>query len=172
MQKHQFIAQVQQNLMAFSAFLDKKIVLNSPYFSQNSGLVSHFVAEIEQTVDALIAQNDDLYLEYYCDKLIKQFDSLNKAIENIPKAKKNVQFHSSFQFSANVHRLSPTERLQEYRKALRALNEKISWLMEQNYNEENAALQRALQDQITETEYRKMKCQKAIEDLEQELQFR
>ncbi|EPY99731.1 primosomal replication protein PriC, partial [Mannheimia haemolytica] len=66
----------------------------------------------------------------------------------------------------------PNKRLQEYRKALRALNEKISWLVEQNLNTQNEATKQTLQNQITETEYRKMKCLKAIEDLEQELLFK
>ncbi|QLB14866.1 primosomal replication protein N [Mannheimia granulomatis] len=172
MQKHHFITQIQQNLAVFSPFLEQKIVLNSTYFSQKSGPVNFFTTEIEKTAEILLSQHDTLYVEYYSDKLIKQFDALNKAVENIQKEKKRLQFHSSFQFPANIHRLSPNKRLQEYRKALRALNEKISWLMEQNYNEEDEVLSQALQNQITETEYRKMKCLKAIEDLEQELQFR
>lgn len=172
MEQTHFITQFKKKLSDFSPFLEQKITLSSPYFSKKSGKVQFFIAELENTIENLLSQDNALYVEYYCDKLIKQFDSLNKAIENIPNAKKNVQFHSSFQFSANVHNLSPTKRLQEYRKALRALNEKISWLMEQNYNEEDEMMSQALQNQITETEYRKSKCLKAIEDLEQELQFR
>lgn len=48
----------------------------------------------------------------------------------------------------------------------------MSWLVEKNYNEDSEILRQALQNQIVETEYRKMKCIKAIEDLEQELLFK
>ncbi|VTR41853.1 Primosomal replication protein N'' [Actinobacillus pleuropneumoniae] len=59
--------------------------------------------------------------------------------------------------------------MNEYRKALRALNEKISWLLEKSYTATNDAEKNTWQLQIEETEYRKMKCQKAIEELEEKL---
>lgn len=172
MTKLQFIHQIKQYLESVQSLSKEEIEINSSYFSKRKGAVSFFLSEIERTAETLINQHEITYIEYYSDQLIKQFDALNKAVSKIHHKKKTVQFHSSFQFSANVHHLSPTKRLQEYRKALRALNEKISWLMEQNYNEEDEMMSQALQNQITETEYRKSKCLKAIEDLEQELQFR
>lgn len=172
MQKHHFVNQVKQSLSTLLPFSNQEIAINSNNFSQQTGTVASFIHEIYKTLDLLVTQEDILYSEFYADKLIKQFDALNQAVEISQKKAKTAQFSSSFQFSTNIHRLSPNKRLQEYRKALRALNEKISWLVEQNYNQENLALKQELQNQITETEYRKMKCLKAIEDLEQELQFR
>lgn len=172
MQKHHFLAQIEQNLAELSSFSEQKITLNSSYFTQQSGLVSFFIAEIKKTAELLSNQEDIPYSEFYAEKLIKQFDALNRAIDKVQQKQEVVQFQSSFSFSPNIHTLSPNKRLQEYRKALRALNEKMSWLVEQNYNEENEALKLELQNQIVETEYRKQKCMKAIEDLEQELLFK
>lgn len=172
MQKHLFLAQIKKNLAVLASFSEQKITLNSAYFSKQSGLVSFFLTEIEQTAELLLGQNDISYSEFYADKLIKQFDTLNNAIEKMPEQKKAAKFRPSFQFSPNIHRLSPHNRLKEYRKALRALNEKMSWLVEKNYNEDSEILRQELQNQIVETEYRKMKCIKAIEDLEQELLFK
>ncbi|MFA9500255.1 primosomal replication protein PriC [Mannheimia sp. E30BD] len=173
MQKHRFLTQMKLNLADLAPFSENKINVSSTYFSKQSGLVKFFVAEIEKTAEQLLTQEDVPYSEFYAEKLIKQFDTLNSAINKAQQQKKNtVQFQSSFQFSTNIHTLSPNKRLQEYRKALRALNEKMSWLMEQNYNDENEALKQELQNQILETEYRKDKCMKAIEDLEQELLFK
>lgn len=173
MQKHIFLAQLKKNLAALVSFSEQKITLNSAYFSKQSGLVSFFLTEIEKTAELLLGQKDISYSEFYADKLIKQFDTLNNAIEKITEQKKAAKFRPSFQFSSNIHRLSPHKRLEEYRKALRALNEKMSWLVEKNYNNEDSEiLRQELQNQIVETEYRKMKCIKAIEDLEQELLFK
>lgn len=173
MQKLFFITQIKHNLAKLAPYSEQKITINSSYFSTRMGSVRYFISEIEKTVKNLIQQEDVLYLEFYAEKLIKQFEALNKAIEKSQqKTKKTIQFQSSFQFSPNIHRYSPNKRLQEYRKALRALNEKISWLLEQHYKEEREQRRQELQNQITETEYRKKKCLKAIEDLEQELQFK
>lgn len=173
MQKTLFVTQMKQDLAELNRYSKQKIFINSAYFSKRDGLVSFFINEIENTVEKLVLQNDILYIEFYAEKLIKQFGALSQAVEKLKQnAKKDIQFQSSFQFSPNIHRLSPIKRLQEYRKVLRALNEKISWLVEKNYAEKNENLRLELQNQITETEYRKKKCLKAIEDLEQELQFR
>ncbi|HDL4172853.1 TPA: primosomal replication protein [Mannheimia haemolytica] len=172
MQKKLFIAQIKQNLSELNVFSTDNIFLNSPYFSQQTGLVSVFIAEIEKTVELLLNQTEVLYSEFYAEKLVKQVDALKNAVEKIQSKPESAQFHSSYQFSPKIHRLAPNKRLQEYRKALRALNEKISWLVEQNLNTQNEATKQTLQNQITETEYRKMKCLKAIEDLEQELLFK
>lgn len=172
MQKYIFLTQIKQNLTELASFSEQKITLNSSYFSKQSGLVSSFITEIEKTAEQLVNQENVSYSEFYAEKLIKQFDALNHAVKKIQEQKKRLQFNSSFQFSPNIHSLSLHKRLQEYRKALRALNEKISWLMEKNYNEENETLKQNLQMQIVETEYRKKKCIEAIEDLEQELLFK
>lgn len=173
MQKPFFIAQIKHNLAELSHYSEQKIAINSSYFPTRVGLVSSFIIEIEKTVENLAKQEDVLYLEFYAEKLIKQFEALNKAIEKSQqKTKTAIQFRSSFQFSPNIHHYSPDKRLQEYRKALRALNEKISWLQEQYYREKNEQLRQELQNQITTTELRKKKCLKAIEDSEQELQFK
>lgn len=172
MQKHHFVNHIKQNLTTLLPFSNQEITVNSNNFSKQVETVAFFIHEIEETLELLVNQKEVLYSEFYADKLIKQFDTLNQAVKKNKKNAKTVQFSSSFQFSANIHHLSPNKRLQEYRKALRALNEKISWLVEQNYNQETLALKQELQNQIAETEYRKMKCLKAIEDLEQELQFR
>lgn len=172
MQKYIFLAQVKQNLTELASFSEQKITINSSFFTKQSGLVSFFISEIEKTAEQLLNQKDIEYSEFYAEKLIRQFDALNRAVKKIQEQKKRLQFNSSFQFSPKIHSLSPHKRLQEYRKALRALNEKISWLMEKNYNEENETLKQNLQTQIVETEYRKKKCIQAIEDLEQELLFK
>lgn len=169
MQKHLFLAQIKQNLAELASFSEQKITLNSNYFTKQSGLVRFFVAEIEKTAELLLNQEEIAYSEFYAEKLIRQFDALNSAVKKAQEQKKETQFQSSFQFSPNIHTLSPNKRLQEYRKALRALNEKMSWLVEKSYNEGQEAIKQELQNQIIETEYRKMKCIKAIEDLEQEL---
>lgn len=172
MQKYIFLAQIKQNLNELSSFSEQKITINSSFFPKQSGLVSFFINEIEKTAEQLLNQKDIEYSEFYAEKLIKQFDALNSAINKIQEKKNVAQFQSSFQFASNIHTLSPNKRLQEYRKALRALNEKMSWLMEKNYNQENEILKQELQNQIIETEYRKKKCTQAIEDLEQELLFK
>lgn len=172
MQKNVFIAKIKQNLSELGTFSAYYISLNSPLFTQQAGLVSHFIEEIETTADHLLDQTEVDYSEFYADKLVKQFDTLYQAVEKIQYSQEKPQFISSYQFSPNIHRLPPNKRLIEYRQALRALNEKLSWLVEQNLNETSEAIKQSLQNQIAETEYRKMKCLKAIEDLEQELLFR
>lgn len=173
MQKQLFISQIRQNIAKLQPFSEQLVTIDESCFSHKSGSIRFFLSEIEQTLDSLIHQEDILYIEFYADKLIKQFDALNKAIIKHQKnSKKALQFHSSFQFSANIHRLSPAKRLEEYRKALRALNEKISWLIAQLHKTELENLKQELQNSITETEYRKIKCLKAIEELEQQLQFK
>nr|WP_269318008.1 primosomal replication protein PriC [[Haemophilus] ducreyi] len=61
--------------------------------------------------------------------------------------------------------LPPVKRLAEYKKALRALNEKISWLIKMSYTNGNENIQQQMQ----ETEFRKQKCLKAIDELEEEI---
>lgn len=172
MQKDLFISRIKQNLSELHSFSALHISPNSAIFSQQTGLVSHFIEEIETTTAQLLSQTEVSYSEFYADKLLKQFDALYKAIEKCQAPKDKKAFISTYQFSPNIHRLPPNKRLPAYRQALRALNEKLSWLVEQNLNETDEAIKQSLQNQIAETEYRKMKCLKAIEDLEQELLFR
>ncbi|QLB16398.1 primosomal replication protein N [Mannheimia varigena] len=167
-----FITKIQQTLNELSPFSNRVVTIHSTYFTKKTSLVSAFIEEIKHTVDLLLKQDEIVYTEFYADKLIKQFEALSRAIEQPEIEKKAAQFSSSYQFSPNIHRLSPIKRLEEYRKALRALNEKISWLVEQNLDETDNIRKFELQNQIAETEYRKMNCAKAIEDLEQQLLLR
>lgn len=172
MKKHLFIAQIKANLAEFQPLSHLRITINSDCFSMKEAQINAFITEIEQTAEALVSQQEVLHSEYYADRLLKQFDILTQAINKQTESNKEAKFHSSFQFSPRVHQLPPEKRLAEYRKALRALNEKISWLIEQNYATEDESRKTLLQNQIAETEHRKMNCLQAIEDLEQELQFR
>lgn len=81
MQKKLFIAQIKQNLSELNVFSTDNIFLNSPYFSQQTGLVSVFIAEIEKTVELLLNQTEVLYSEFYAEKLVKQVDALKNAVE-------------------------------------------------------------------------------------------
>ncbi|MCK3656799.1 hypothetical protein A4G19_14050 [Pasteurellaceae bacterium Macca] len=72
------------------------------------------------------------YLEIHTQKLITQFDALQHAVAKMSTAPK-AQYQSSYRFPRHVHQLPVRKRLQEYHKALRALNEKILWLSEQSY---------------------------------------
>lgn len=126
--------------------------------------------KIIHTAQLLSQQTTEDYADFYATKLLRQFDALNHAVFMLEKADLSARevFTTSFSFPKNIHALPPARRLNEYRKALRALNEKISWLLEKSYaaNENEKIM---WQQQVEETEYRKMKCQKAIEELEEKL---
>lgn len=163
---HSFIQAIQQKLDAFLPYSGQYITLSDDCFSQPSGLICDFLVEIRDTAVALSRQTEAEYSAFYAERLVRQFDLLQQAVE---KAQKNTntqpQFKSPYRFPKNLHNLPPEKRLPEYRKALRALNEKLAWLSEQAYlaNEEHKVL---LVAQIQETEYRKLKCLQAIEELE------
>ena len=89
-----------------------------------------------------------------------------KPSKKFEKTKKVERFISPYRPPRNVHSLPKEKRLVEYRKALRALNEKICWLTEKQYQAENRANKEEVllyQQQIQETEFRKIKCLIAIE---------
>lgn len=157
-----------QQLTLFHPYLEQSVSLSAGCFRLKKGNVAQFVAEIEQTACHLEAAQHVSEAEYYAQQLILQFDALQRAVlpkQSKPKVEK---FQSSYHFPKNIHFLSPNKRLAEYQKALRALNEKISWLIEQQYQAENADI-RHFEAQITETEFRKNRCLAAIEQLEEEI---
>ncbi|WGE92000.1 primosomal replication protein PriC [Actinobacillus genomosp. 1] len=161
---------IQQKLEIFSPFTEKEVIVKGNIFSKKQQKVSDFVQEITDTAQLLAQQTNEDYADFYATKLLRQFDSLNQAVLILKKSDSSSKevFVPSFSFSKNIHALPSARRLNEYRKALRALNEKISWLLEKSYaaNENEKIM---WQQQVEETEYRKMKCLKAIEDLEEKL---
>ncbi|WGE89955.1 primosomal replication protein PriC [Actinobacillus arthritidis] len=172
MKYQEFFHIIQQKLQHFADLKDKKITITENLFSKNTQTISRFIIEIEHTALLLSQQTSKEYADVYASKLFKQFEALDKAIRSLKQiefvAKKH--FLSSFSFPKNIHSLPENRRLTEYRKALRALNDKISWLIECSY-EANEVERLYLQQQILETEYRKSKCLEAIEGLEEKLSF-
>lgn len=164
---------VQKQLDTFLPFYEHEVIISENIFSTPKQKVSFFVQEIIQTANKLNKQSSEDYANAYAAKLFQQYEALNQAIQVIKSKQRNEAslFQSSFRFPKNIHVLTPIRRLNEYRKALRALNEKISWLVEKSYNASEAD-KALLERQIQETEYRKMKCLKAIEDLEEQTQFK
>ncbi|MGQ8820382.1 primosomal replication protein PriC [Bibersteinia trehalosi] len=161
-----FYSALQQKLQALSPFAHLEIRLNHPLFTIKQGAVAQFVQEIEQTGKHLSRQTDSHYAEFYAQKLVQQFDLLQRAITQQKKTHTQThRFHQTYRFPKNIHNLPPEKRLAEYRKALRLLNEKLTWLTTQAQTADK--MQRiSYIDQINETEYRKMKCLKAIDELE------
>lgn len=171
---YRFYPLIKQQLERFIPFSEQEVTVSNKFFSQKTQKVAFFVQEIEQTALLLSQQESDEYAYVYAERLFSQFESLENAMTSLKREKTSVKkekFHSPFRFPRNIHTLSPHRRLIEYRKVLRALNEKISWLVEKNYfaSEQEKS---SLQAQIAETEYRKQKCLKAIEDLEEKVLFK
>ncbi len=169
-----FNSSIYQKFAIFSPYLEQEITVYSDCFSQQSQTVQAFVNEIEQTVQILVKVTQNDMAEFYADKLILQFRTLQKAIDilkNKPQytEKKQHKFQSSYHFSKNIHSLRPAKRLEEYRKALRLLNDKISWIIEQGYKSQNDQDITYWQIKLQETEYRKQRCLDAIEKTEEEL---
>lgn len=161
-----FTQAIQQKIDEFLPYSDQYITLSGESFSQTSGFVCDFLAEIHETATILSHQTRADYSEFYAERLVRQFDLLQQAVKKNEKNTKVLpQFKSTYRFPKNLHHLPAEKRLPEYRKALRALNEKLAWLSEQVYSAEET--QKALfVTQIEETEYRKLKCLQAIEMLE------
>ncbi len=157
-----------QQLALFRPYFEQSVSLSAGCFRLKNGKVAQFVAEIEQTARNLEAAKQVSEAEYYAQLLILQFDALQRAVQAKPSKPQAEKFQSSYHFPKNIHFLSPNKRLAEYQKALRALNEKISWLIEQQYQAENADMAR-FEAQIAETEFRKNRCLAAIEQLEEEI---
>lgn len=155
----------QARLTIFKPFLTIKVHLNSPYFKQRQGNVADFLQEIEANIQQFSQQSEAVYQEYFAERIVVQVDLLKQAVDKAVKnAKQPQQFRSHYRFPRNVHSLPPEKRLKEYKKALRILNEKLAWLAEQAYL--NEAQRDFYVGKIQETEYRKMKCLKAIDELE------
>ncbi|MDG6882701.1 Primosomal replication protein N'' [Phocoenobacter uteri] len=169
-----FDSSIHQKLAIFSPYLTQEITIYADCFSQHTQTVQAFVNEIEQTATILTKINQDDVVEFYADKLILQFRTLQKSVEflkNKPKYTENARpvFQSSYRFPKNIHTLRPAKRLEEYRKALRLLNDKISWIIEQRYKSQTNEDKTYWQIQLQETEYRKQRCVDAIEKTEEDL---
>lgn len=161
-----FLSQLNQQLSRFSAYSSLTLRLNNEVFPRQAGTVAQFIADIQQTAVKVTSQQHPTYSAYYAEKLVRQFDVLKRALDlhtqNPPTANR---FQSSYRFSPNIHHLPDNKRLIEYKKALRALNEKLAWLSEQSY----LAPVESRQDYIfliAETEQRKQRCIAQIELLE------
>ncbi len=160
-----FTEQIQQKLAPFLAFSEQNITISHSYFSFNQGSVAQFIQEILATSQQIEMQRDSHLLAFQTQRLVEQFDCLQKAINTQITHKQRINtFRSNYRFPKNIHRLPYEKRLEEYQKALRALNEKISWLIEQS-QQANESDRPYYMSQIEETEYRKKKCLDAIEDL-------
>lgn len=156
----------EKKISIFSLYHHLEIQPNSPLFSLKKGMVSQFIEELRQTSSLLTQQTDQLYADFYAQKLVRQFDLLNHLVQQQKSVQnKQVIFRSSYRFPKNIHNLPPEKRLLEYQKALRLLNEKLTWLatQAQSCHPEQRATYIA---QISETEYRKTKCLKAIDELD------
>lgn len=161
-----FTQALQQQLAYFSAFSNTRVEIQSDLFTIKQGNVRDFLIEIERVGVHLASQESAAHSEYYAQRLIKQVDLLKQAVE---KQQKNAnvppQFVPHYRFPKNIHNLPPERRLVEYKRALRILNEKLAWLSTQCYTAEGEQREQYV-TQLAETEYRKMKCRKAIEELE------
>lgn len=166
-----FSQKILDYLAFFTPYLTQQAVVFDQCFTKKEQTVAQFVAEIQTTAEKLASAPNNEYAELYAEKLLRQYDALKSAVKRLRPRENHAVFHSNYQFPRNIHFLPPPKRLVEYRKALRALNEKISWLIEQNLKTQNEAQKHQFQQQIQETEYRKMKCLKAIEELEEALSF-
>lgn len=161
-----FIQALEQKIHSFAQYHHLEIQINSSLFNLKKGTVLQFIQEIYQTGNLLNSQTNADYADFYAQKLVRQFDLLNKTIQQQKSPQNKVlSFRSNYRFPKNIHNLSLEKRLQEYQKALRLLNEKLTWLTTQAQlcNEEQRVIYIA---QIHETEYRKMKCLKAIDELD------
>lgn len=165
-----FIEQIERFLEPFLPYAEQQINLRRPCFSRPEQTVGQFTSEIRQTFEQLKRAQHPHYAEIYAQKLLEQFDALNAQLPKLKQPKPS--FNSSYHFSSNIHRLPPAKRLVEYRQALRLLNEKISWLLEQQYQTQFDRENADFSQLIAETEYRKQKCLNAIEELEESLKFK
>ncbi|QGM80747.1 primosomal replication protein PriC [Otariodibacter oris] len=164
---NKFVKSIEDKCSIFEAFHSYEIVISSMYFSKSKGNVISFVNEIKLTAKLATQQNSLEYAEYYAQKLISQFVELKTATDKL-LPQQNIsypKFISHYRVNKKLTNLSSDEKLQEYQKALRALNEKLSWLIEQNYLCTDNKQRQIYQEKIYETEYRKQKCMDAINTL-------
>ena len=159
---------IQRQCQIFTPFLDKKIEISSDVFIISKGKISDFVQEIKQTGELAIQQDNPFYVEYYTQRLIQQFDTLKNSIEKYQKREKEIfsRFKTRYQFAKNINKLPASKQPEEYRKILRALNEKLSWLIELSHQITDEQQKQSVQEQIKETEYRLRKCSEKISELE------
>lgn len=157
-----FTQTIQQKLAQFTPFLQQRLTLSHHCFKLTQGQVADFVKEMMDTCAEIEKQTQQESLLFYSQRLVEQFDCLNNAIGKLNQQEK--AYISSYHFPANIHTLPKEKRVIEYQKALRALNEKISWLIEKSYqcSDEQKVFYINL---IQETEYRRQKCLHAIEQL-------
>lgn len=160
-----FTKSILAQCVRFSPFSDQTVELPPSIFSRTKGTVAEFVAEIQHTCVVIEQEKALDYLAFYTDRLVKQFDSLKRAVDALHRSSQT-SYRPTYQFARNVHQLPVEARLREYYKALRMLNEKLSWLMEQNYACIHPEQKQRYLFQIQETEYRKQKCLEAIQALE------
>lgn len=165
-----FLSQLNQQLNLFSAHDSLTLRLdNNEVFSRQVGSVAQFIADIQQTAVKAASQQHTDYTAYYTEKLVRQFYVLKQALESHIQTQPTIhRFQSPYRFPPNVHHLPDHKRLIEYRKALRALNEKLAWLSEQSYLAPPEIRQHYL-FQISDTELRKQRCIAQIEVLEGKL---
>lgn len=161
-----FVQALKEKCELFTPFLQQNIEISSDVFSLSKGCVADFVAEIEKNCEQLTKQSQPIYAEFYSQRLIRQFDLLRKQVFLLRRESTNQRpiFKPNQSFTKNLANLPAYKRREEYQKALRALNDKISWLIEQSHNSINIDQKRFFEGKIQETEYRKMKCIQAIEE--------
>lgn len=162
-----FTQRILEKCTIFAPYLTHKVQISSVLFQRSEGQVADFLQEIEKTCQLVTEQSQPLYTAFYAKRLVEQFDLLNKVVKNLQNAKntKMPSFKSNYRFAKNLAYLPACKKREEYHKALRALNEKISWLIEQAQQSQTAELKNHFEAQIAETEYRKQKCLIAIEEL-------
>ncbi|MCT8639913.1 primosomal replication protein [Glaesserella parasuis] len=146
----------------FSPILSLQISIYSHCFKLTHGSVKEFIQEILETCSHIEQSTSPEITEVYTQRLIEQYDALQKSI-HLKDKKSDSPIFSQYKFTKSIHTLSKKQKLHEYYKALRALNEKLSWLIEQNYH--YPEYRHMLSIKIQETENRKQKCLKAIEEL-------
>lgn len=161
----QFVDLLDDKLVDFYPYINIKVEMSRHLFKHSQGTLSDFIVELKETAQMLANQKGGEYAQLYAQRLILQFDALQAALVQLKKPKVQ-SFQSSYRFARNIHQLPIERRLLEYKKALRALNEKLGWLTEQSYLCQNDAQKQDYIAQIQETEYRRQKCLKAIEEIE------
>lgn len=161
-----FSQTIVQQCAIFLPYATQEITLSSPLFHATTAPVADFLVEIESTCRQIEQASEASYVAFYSQRLVQQFALLKSAVDKLNLEKKTTSlpvFKSNYRFAKNIAQLPKEKRLAEYHKALRALNEKISWLIEQQYRTQDEQKKALLYQQLLETEYRKQKCLTAIE---------
>ncbi|MGX3067723.1 primosomal replication protein PriC [Ursidibacter arcticus] len=163
-----FTVAIQKQCQIFSPFLDKKVEISSDVFILSQGKVCDFVQEIMQTCELISQQNMAFYVEFYTQRLVQQFDTLKNVVDKHCQTEEIFipRFKSKYRFAKNMNKLPAEKQLEEYQKILRALNDKLSWLVELGHQTRDEQRKDAIHTQIQETEYRRKKCIEKIRDIE------